>query len=69
MTRSQYTKAIELELDRLNKKIDAKIIQGRNYSAESKQHKVLLQKMMIARSKQPAHSTPSLLGRLLFAFN
>jgi hypothetical protein len=61
MTQTQYTKAIEQELLRLNKRIDAKILKGEAYSMESKRHKLLLQKI---RNQK----TPSLFTRFLFSF-
>lgn len=45
MTQTQYTKAIKYEIEKLNKKIDAKILRGEKYSDESKKHKILLQKI------------------------
>jgi len=62
MTRTQYTKAIELELARLNERIDSKILRGQEYSNESKKHKLLLQKIRTQK-------TPSIFSRLLLAFH
>lgn len=50
MTQTQYTKAIEQQLFRLNKRIDEKIMRGEAYSTESKKHKLLLDKIRSQRS-------------------
>ncbi len=62
MTRTQYTKAIELELARLNERIDAKILRGQHYAQESKKHKELLQQIR-------RQSRASIFSRLLLAFH
>lgn len=49
MTQTQYTKAIEQQLFRLNKQIDKKIMRGETYSTESKKHKLLLDKIRSQR--------------------
>lgn len=53
MTREQYVKILENKIQRLNQEIDFKIIQGENYSNESKKHKELLQKI---RSHSATHN-------------
>lgn len=53
MTREQYIKILENKIQRLNQEIDFKIIQGQNYSTESKKHKELLQKI---RSHSKTHT-------------
>jgi hypothetical protein len=45
MTREQYIKILQRELDKLNKQIDMKIMEGVSYSKEAKEHKLLLRKM------------------------
>mgnify|MGYP003543843486 FL=1 len=45
MTREQYIKILQRELDRLNKQIDLKIMAGADYSKESKEHKIVIRKM------------------------
>ncbi|MFZ4500232.1 MAG: hypothetical protein ACOYMZ_01890 [Minisyncoccia bacterium] len=62
MTRTQYTKAIELELARLNERIDAKILRGQRYAEESRKHKQLLAQIR-------RQSRASMFSRLLLAFN
>ena len=44
MSRTQYLKLIEVEIQRLNKRIDFKIIQGLNYTKEAREHKLLIRK-------------------------
>jgi hypothetical protein len=45
MSQSQYLKMLEREIQRINKKIDLKILQGLNYSKEAREHKLLLKKV------------------------
>jgi hypothetical protein len=45
MSQSQYLKMLEKEIQRINKKIDLKILQGENYLKEARDHKLLLQKV------------------------
>lgn len=42
MSKYQLTKAIQKELDVLNKRIDDKILRGISYASEAKRHKMLL---------------------------
>lgn len=45
MTRHQYIKIIERELEKLNKRIDRKILRGESYFREAYEHKMLLRKI------------------------
>ncbi len=45
MTRQQYLKIIETEIHNVNKKIDIKILEGREYKREALEHKQLLRKI------------------------
>ena len=45
MSQKQYIKLVEKELQRVNKIIDAKIMEGRDYRKEARDHKLLLRKM------------------------
>ena len=45
MSQSQYLKMLEREIQKINKKIDLKILQGQAYYKEAKDHKLLLQKV------------------------
>ncbi len=45
MSKEQYLKIIEREIHNVNKKIDAKIIKGMDYSKEALEHKQLLHKI------------------------
>jgi hypothetical protein len=44
MSQSQYLKLIEVEIQKINKKIDLKIIRGEDYKREAKEHKLLIRK-------------------------
>ena len=61
MTRTQYAKVIERELQALNERIDLKILRGERYTEESRLHKALLQKIRKQRVRAVTH------GRGLFA--
>jgi hypothetical protein len=45
MSQSQYLKMLEREIQRINKKIDLKILQGQNYRKEAIEHKLLIKKV------------------------
>jgi len=45
MSQSQYLKMLEREIQKVNKKIDMKILQGESYFKEARDHKLLLQKV------------------------
>jgi len=51
MSKEQYLKIIEREIHNVNKKIDAKIIKGIDYSREALEHKQLLHKIRQHRRK------------------
>lgn len=45
MSQHQYLKMLEREIQRINKKIDLKILSGQNYKKEAMEHKLLLKKV------------------------
>ena len=45
MSKEQYFKIIKKELQRINKKIDDKILRGEEYLSEAREHKLLLRKI------------------------
>jgi len=45
MSQSQYLKMLEKEIQKINQKIDLKIIQGEVYFKEARDHKLLLKKV------------------------
>ena len=45
MSQAQYLKMLEKEIQKINKKIDLKILQGEVYYKEARDHKLLLQKV------------------------
>ncbi len=51
MSKEQYLKIIEREIHSVNKRIDAKIIKGIDYSREAREHKQLLHKIRQHRRK------------------
>ena len=59
MTREQYVKIVERQLDKINKEIDLKIIRGEEYLREAREHKMLLKKVR-------QNGRRSLLSKLFF---
>ena len=45
MSKKQYLKTLEMEIERINQKIDLKIIRGEEYRKEARDHKLLLKKI------------------------
>jgi len=45
MSQSQYLKMLEKEIQKINQKIDMKILQGEAYFKEARDHKLLLKKV------------------------
>jgi hypothetical protein len=45
MSQSQYLKMLEREIQKINKKIDLKIMEGEKYAKEAREHKLLLRKV------------------------
>ena len=45
MSQAQYLKMLEKEIQKINKKIDLKILQGQVYRKEAREHKLLLKKV------------------------
>ena len=45
MSQSQYLKMLEKEIQKINKKIDLKIVAGEKYAKEAREHKLLLKKV------------------------
>lgn len=45
MSQSQYLKMLEREIQKINKKIDLKIMEGQKYAKEAREHKLLLKKV------------------------
>jgi hypothetical protein len=61
MSQKQYMTALHRQLDRLNAIIDRKIMLGRNYKVEARQHRQLLMKLR-------SHRNPSMLDRISSLF-
>jgi hypothetical protein len=45
MSKSEYIKSLEKEIRKVNRIIDIKILQGKNYFIESRRHKFLKKQM------------------------
>ncbi len=61
MSQTQYLKLIEKEIQRINKKIDMKIMRGEDYREEARDHKILLRRMRY-------HTKQSLSQRMIHLF-
>lgn len=61
MSQSQYLKMLEREIQKINKKIDLKILQGEKYYKEAREHKLLLKKVRY-------HTRRGLMDRLINLF-
>jgi hypothetical protein len=51
MSQSQYLKMLEREIQKLNKKIDFKIMRGENYRREARDHRLMLRRMRYLRGQ------------------
>ena len=51
MSQTQYLKMLEREINKINKKIDLKILQGQEYKREARDHKLLLRKVRYHRKR------------------
>ena len=61
MSQSQYIKMLEREIQKINKRIDLKILQGEAYSKEARDHKLLLRKVRY-------HTRQSFMQRIVHLF-
>jgi hypothetical protein len=61
MSHTQYLKMLDKEIQRINKKIDVKILKGQEYRKEARDHRLLLQKVRF-------HSRKSLANRFVSLF-
>ncbi len=61
MTRHQYTQTLARELQKINERIDYKILHGQRYADDSKRHKMLLERFNRQRRRV------SLLARMAHA--
>ena len=51
MSQKQYLKSIEKEIQKINKKIDLKILNGERYLKEARDHRLLLKKVRYHKRK------------------
>lgn len=51
MSQKQYLKTIEKEIQRINRRIDLKILRGEEYKKEAHDHKLLLRKIRYSNRK------------------
>ncbi len=61
MSRNQYIRSLEIELRKLNRRIDQKIMRGQSYFFESLRHKFLLKQLK-------KHQGDNILTRLFPSF-
>ena len=51
MSQKQYLKMLEKEIQKVNKKIDFKIMRGEEYRKEAKDHKLMVRRMNYLQRK------------------
>ena len=51
MSQNQYLKMLEKEIQKINKKIDLKIMRGENYRREARDHRLMLRRMRYLRGQ------------------
>ena len=61
MSQTQYLKMLEREIQRINKRIDLKILEGESYCKEAREHKLLLRKVRY-------HTKKGLINRFINLF-
>lgn len=61
MSQTQYLKMLEKEIQKINKRIDLKIVEGERYVKEAREHKLLLRKVRY-------HTRRGLVSRLVNLF-
>ncbi len=61
MTQTQYIKMLEKEIQKINKRIDLKILQGQDYFKEARDHKLLLRQVRY-------HNRKTLAQRMIHLF-
>lgn len=69
MSKQQYLKALNNEIQKLNGLIDTKILYGADYSREARRHKKLLKQLRRERGAQRERAFFSLLINRLPFFN
>jgi len=62
MSQTQYLKMLEREIQKINNRIDVKILQGEKYVKEARDHKLLLKKVRY-------HSRKNFFNRLFGSFH
>ncbi|MGI9118095.1 MAG: hypothetical protein ACR2IQ_00925 [Minisyncoccia bacterium] len=61
MSKEQYIKVLERQLEKLNREIDLKVISGQNYTTEARAHAEL-------RKKMRQHKQTTFLNQVISAF-
>ena len=65
MSKYQIAKAVQKELEVLNRRIDHKILRGLSYTPEARRHKMLLSHL----ARVNRHASPSIFSRLFSTFS
>jgi len=63
MSQTQYLKMLNREIQKINKKIDLKILQGQEYKKEARDHRLLLQKVRYHTRRNMMHKMVNLFFR------
>ncbi len=56
MSQKQYLKVVEKEIQKINQKIDLKIIRGEDYKKEARDHKIMIRRMKYLKRGNPIKS-------------
>ncbi len=66
---THYRHVIETELQKLNDKIDLKIVFGQNYSDDARRHKMLKEQAKKLRKKRYGSLFPKILSKFMSPFS
>lgn len=62
MSQKQYLKMLEREIQKVNRKIDEKILRGEEYKREARDHKLMLRRLRYLTGQRPFRNFASKLS-------
>ena len=68
MSKRELKREMELELARLNRLIDIKVIKGYSYTEESKRHKALLSQLKKLNFRQKKFSLSGMVAKMAYVY-
>ncbi|MES2436917.1 MAG: hypothetical protein V4519_02805 [Patescibacteria group bacterium] len=66
MSKSELKHQLKVEIKRLNKLIDQKILEGKNYTAEARHHKILLSRLSIMKKSSFLARSMRVMATMMF---